>query len=45
MQFEGELMNQIWENSKNLVLDPILAHLSQTQTAKFFFKKCDFVSH
>ena len=31
-------MSQTWENGKNLVSDPILAHLTQIQAAKSFFK-------
>ena len=45
MQFQGKLMNQTWENGKNLVLDPILAHLTQIWAAKFFIQKSGFVSH
>ena len=37
MQFQGKLMNQTWEIAKNLVLDPILAHLAQIRATKFFF--------
>ena len=38
MQFQGKLMNQTWENGKNLVSGPISAHLTQIQAAKSFFK-------
>ena len=36
MHFQGELMNQIWENGKNLVLGPILVHLAQIRAAILF---------
>ena len=38
MQFQGKLMNQTWENGKNLVSGLILAHLAKIPAAKFFFK-------
>ena len=37
MQFQDKLMNQAWENGKNLVLGQILAHLAQIGSANFFF--------
>ena len=36
-QVQRKLMNQIWENEKNLVLGPILVHLAQIRAAIFFF--------
>ena len=36
MHFQGEPMNQIWENGKNLVLGPILVHLAQIRAAILF---------
>ena len=45
MQFQGKLMNQIWESSKKLVSCPILTHLAQIQAAKFFLQKSGFMSH
>ena len=36
MQFQGNLMNYTWENSKKLVLDLILAQLAKIQAAIFF---------
>ena len=41
MQFQGKLMNQTWENSKKIVLGPILA---QIWAARIFFQKSGFVS-
>ena len=37
MQFKGKIMNQTWENSKNLVLGSILAHLAQIWVHKICF--------
>ena len=54
MHFQGELMNQIWENGKNLVLGPILVHLAQIRAAilfiylfiyLFIFQKSGSASH
>ena len=39
MQFQGRIMNQTWENAKNPVLGPILAHLVQIWVTNFFFQK------
>ena len=36
-QVQRKLMNQIWENEKNLVLGPILVYLAQIRAAIFFF--------
>ena len=44
MQFQGKLINQTWENGKkNLVSDPILAHLAQIQAAKIFWKNLSWL--
>ena len=37
VQFKGELINQTWENGKNLVSSPVLVWLTQIWTFKMFF--------
>ena len=37
MQFQGKIKYETWENTKNLVLGLILAHLAQIWTVIFFF--------
>ena len=39
MQFQGNLMKQTWENTKNLVLGLILVHLAQIWAIKICFSK------
>ena len=39
MQFQGNLVDQTWENGKNLVSAPIFTPLAQIRVAKFLFPK------
>ena len=39
MQFQGQLMNQTWENGKKPSFGPILVHLPEIRATKFFFSK------
>ena len=39
MQFQGQLMNQTWENGKKPSFGPILVHLPEIRATKFFFFK------
>ena len=45
MQFKGKLINQTWENGKNLILGPILAQLAQILGSKTFLVNFTYVSH
>ena len=38
-----ELMNRTWEMVKNLLLDPILVHLTQIPATNFFFQNLTFL--
>ena len=39
-------MNQTWKNGKkNLVLNPILAHMAQIRATKIFLRKFVFLNH
>ena len=39
MEFKGKLVNQTWENGKNLILGPILARLAKIWAPRFVFQQ------